>query len=59
MLRFIKHNFDSIDGIGIYPTIALFIFLPIFIFAVVYIFIQKKKYFSEHAQLPLDDDNNL
>ena len=59
MIRFIKHNFDSIDGIALYPTIALFISLTIFIAAIAYIFILKKEYFSENAQLPLDDDNNL
>jgi cytochrome c oxidase cbb3-type subunit IV len=56
MLSFIKHNFDSIDGIGIYPMIAILIFFPIFIFAVAYVFVLKKKYFNENANLPFEDD---
>ena len=60
MLSFIKHNFDSIDGIGIYPMIAILIFFPIFIFAVAYVIVLKKKYFTENANLPFDDeDDNL
>ena len=59
MLKFIKHHFDSIDGIGLYGIIATLIFFVVFITMVVMVMMMKKKYMEENAQLPLDEDDNL
>jgi cbb3-type cytochrome oxidase subunit 3 len=60
MLSFIKHHFDTIEGIGIYQIIATLIFLGVFVSMVVYAFVLKKNYMKENAELPLDEnDDNL
>lgn len=62
MLRFIKHNLESIDGVGIFPMISLFIFFAIFIGMIAYvIFIIPKSKIDELSNLPLDknDLNNI
>lgn len=58
MLSFIKHHFDSIEGIGIYPMIATLIFFTVFILMLVMVFMLKKNYFKENQNLPLEEDEN-
>ena len=60
MLRFIKHNFDSIDGVAIYPIVALLTFFTVFVVMVFLVIKMKKKYIDELSNIPLEeDDNNL
>jgi|LGOV01.1.fsa_nt_gb cbb3-type cytochrome oxidase subunit 3 len=59
MLRFIKHNFDTIDGVAIYPIVALLTFFAIFILMLFLVFKMKRKHIDEISKLPLEDDNNL
>lgn len=60
MLRFIKHNFDSIEGIGIYQVIATLIFFLVFVSMLVLAFTLKKQYIQENTQIPFEDnDDNL
>ncbi len=54
MLRFIKHNLESIDGVGLYPMISLIIFFGIFIGMLIYVFIIPKNTLDELSNLPLD-----
>lgn len=54
MLRFIKHNLESIDGVGLYPMISLIIFFAIFIGMLIYVFVLPKKTIEELENLPLD-----
>jgi hypothetical protein len=54
MLKFIKHNLESIDGIGLYPMISLIIFLSIFIGMLIYVFVIPKSKIEELSNLPLD-----
>jgi cbb3-type cytochrome oxidase subunit 3 len=58
MLKFIKHNFDGIDGVEIYPIISLLLFFAVFITMLVFVFKLPKKSIDEVSQLPLDDDTN-
>jgi cytochrome c oxidase cbb3-type subunit 3 len=58
MLSFIKHHFDSIEGIGIYSVIATLIFFIIFVSMIVMVFLMKKKFVEEGSHLPLEDDDN-
>ena len=59
MIRFIKHNFDSIDGVAIYPIVALLTFFTVFVVMLFLVFKMKKKHIDEVSNLPLEDDNNL
>ncbi len=59
MLRFIKHNVDSIDGVAIYPIVSLFTFFAIFIAMVIIVWNMKKKHINTMSNLPLDDSDNI
>lgn len=60
MLSFIKHHFDTIEGIGIYQVLATLIFFVVFVSMMIYAFVLKKNYFKENAQLPFEEnDDNL
>ena len=58
MLKFIKHNLESIDGVEIYPIISLLIFFTVFITMLVFVLRLPKKSIDEISQLPLDNYNN-
>ena len=50
MLRFIKHNLTSIDGVSIYPIISLLIFFLFFAFMLTYVIRMKKKEVNEDSK---------
>lgn len=56
MLRFIKGNLTSIDGIEIFPIISLIIFFTFFIGLGIYIFRADRNKIDYLKQLPLDDE---
>ena len=58
MLRFIKHNFDSIDGVAIYPIVALLTFFSVFVIMLFLVFKMKKKHIDEVSNIPLEEDEN-
>lgn len=58
MLKFIKHNLSSIDGVEIYPIISLLLFFIVFITMIVFVFKLPKNSIDEVSQLPLENDNN-
>ncbi|WP_372744459.1 CcoQ/FixQ family Cbb3-type cytochrome c oxidase assembly chaperone [Lutibacter sp.] len=58
MLKFIKHNFDGIDGVEIYPIISLVLFFTVFVTMIVFVYKLPKRNIDEISQLPLDNDNN-
>lgn len=57
MLRFIKHNLESIEGVGLYPMISLFIFFTLFIGMLIYVFVMPKSKIEELSNLPLDKND--
>ncbi len=59
MLRFIKHNVDSIDGVAIFPIVSLLTFFAIFIAMVVIVWNMRKKHIDTMGNLPLDDNDNI
>lgn len=59
MLKFIKHNMETIGGIEIFPIIALVIFFLFFIGLLVWVITTKKQYVDYMEQLPLEDDNEM
>lgn len=58
MLKYIKHNLATIDGVDIYPIISLLLFFTVFVTMIVFVFKLPKKSIDEVSQLPLDLDIN-
>lgn len=58
MLKFIKHNMETIIGIEIYPIISLLIFFIFFIGLYFWVFSYKKEAINELSQMPLDDNEH-
>lgn len=55
MLKFVKHNMETIDGVSIYPIISLTIFFTVFVAFFIYAMTYKKDVINEISQLPLED----
>ncbi len=58
MLKFIKHNLASIEGVEIYPIISLLLFFIVFITMIIFVIKLPKSRIEEISQLPLDTENN-
>jgi len=58
MLRFIKGNLESIDGVQIYPLISLLIFFVFFVVLFWWVYTAKKSHIEEVSNIPLDNDIN-
>jgi len=59
MLKFIKHNMDTISGIEIYPIISLLIFFLFFVALYTWTYTYKKEKITEMSQLPFEDENEI
>lgn len=57
MLKFIKHNMTSIDGIETFPLISFVMFFVFFILLTLYVVIQKKEHFDMMSDMPLKENN--
>ncbi|PCH78521.1 MAG: CcoQ/FixQ family Cbb3-type cytochrome c oxidase assembly chaperone [Flavobacteriaceae bacterium] len=57
MLKYIKHNLDTIDGVAIYPIISLLLFLGVFLGMLFFVFKMKKSNIDEVSQFPLDNNS--
>lgn len=57
MLKFVKQNMETIDGIGIYPVISFIIFFSFFVLMLIYILRSDKKRMNQLSSMPLDLDN--
>ncbi|HSD14187.1 MAG TPA: hypothetical protein VLB74_06035 [Flavobacterium sp.] len=55
MLKFIKHNLETISGIEIYPIISLLIFFFFFIGLYTWVFTYKKEKINEMSNIPFTD----
>jgi len=58
MLRFIKHHFDTMNDVEIYPIISLLIFLTVFITMLIYVLKIPKKNLEEISNMPLEGNEN-
>lgn len=56
MLRYIKHNLSSIDGVEIYPIISLLVFFLFFAGLIWWVIKVDKKYISDLKNYPLSID---
>ena len=54
MLRFIKHNLTTIDGVSIYPLISLLIFTLFFAIVLYRVIRMSKIQVSELSNIPMD-----
>jgi len=55
MLKFVKHNMETISGIEIYPIISLLIFFIFFIVLYSWVYTYKKDKISEMSNIPFTD----
>jgi len=55
MLKFIKQNLETIDGVSIYPIISLVIFFTVFVVMLFIVFKMRKSKLDELENLPLED----
>ena len=57
MLKFIKHNLETIDGVDIYPIISLTIFFIVFVLFFICAMTYSKEKIKELSDLPFKEDN--
>ncbi len=55
-MRYVKHFFENIAGIEIYPMISLLIFFFFFLFLGLYVVLMRKAHVQYMASNPLDLD---
>lgn len=56
MLKFIKHNMETIVGIEIFPIISILIFFSFFVGLIIYVIRMKRSHVKTMEALPLEDD---
>lgn len=56
MLKFIKHNMETIAGIEIFPIISLLIFFIFFVGLFFWVFTYKKATIDKLSNLPFMDE---
>ncbi|CAM3622670.1 cytochrome C oxidase subunit IV [Flavobacterium gelidilacus] len=56
MLKFIKHNLETINGVDIYPIISLVIFFIVFVSFFVWAMTYSKDKIKELSELPFKDE---
>lgn len=56
MIRFVKHYFESITNVEIYPIISLLLFFIVFITMLIYVFKIPKTSIDEISNIPLDEE---
>lgn len=57
MLKFIKHNLETIDGVDIYPIISLSIFFVVFVSFFIWAMTYSKDKIKELSDLPFKEEN--
>lgn len=51
-----KHVLRSIEGIGIYPSVGLILFLGFFIGLLIWVMRKDRSHWQELARMPLEQD---
>ncbi len=54
-----KEVLRSIEGIGIFPSIALILFVGIFVTVVIYLYKRGESPYKDAARLPLESDDSI
>jgi cbb3-type cytochrome oxidase subunit 3 len=55
----ISENLSSIEGVSVFPIIALILFVLIFTGAVIWVFRLDRKYIKQMEIIPLDSNNEI
>lgn len=58
MLKFIKHNMETIIGIEIFPLISFIIFFSFFVGLIIYVIALSKGHVSEMSAMPLQTEES-
>lgn len=56
MLKFVKHNLESIADVEVYPIISLSIFFIVFVAFFIWAMTYKKETIKELSDLPFKED---
>ena len=56
MLKFIKHNLETIAGVDIYPIISLTLLCTAFVLFTIWAFTYSKEKIKEISEMPLNDE---
>jgi hypothetical protein len=59
MLRFIKHNLESIGNVEFYPLFSLLIFVIFFLIVVLRVIKMSKSTVAELSDIPLNDTMDI
>lgn len=57
MLKFVKHNLESISGVEVFPIISLLIFFIFFVGLYSWVYTYRKEKINELSNLPFSDEN--
>jgi len=57
MLKFVKHNLESISGVEMFPIISLLIFFIFFVGLYSWVYTYRKEKINELSNLPFSDEN--
>jgi len=57
MLKFVKHNMETISGVEIYPIISLLIFFIFFVGLYSWVYTYKKDKINEMSNIPFTEGN--
>ncbi len=55
MLKFVKHNLETITGVAIYPIISLLICFTFFVGLFFWVYTYKKDTIQELSEMPFKD----
>lgn len=55
MLKFVKHNLETIAGVAVFPIISLLIFFIFFVVLYTWTYTYKKEKITEMSNLPFAD----
>jgi cytochrome c oxidase cbb3-type subunit IV len=58
MLKYIKHHMATMEGVEVYPLIALAIFFLIFLYYAFWAVKADRSYISHLSDLPLDQNKS-
>ncbi|MES2486070.1 MAG: CcoQ/FixQ family Cbb3-type cytochrome c oxidase assembly chaperone [Bacteroidota bacterium] len=56
MLKFVKHNLETINGVEVYPIIALLIFFLFFVGLYTWTYTYKKEKITELSNIPFTEE---
>ena len=59
MIRFVKHYFEGIADVEIYPIISLLLFFIVFITMLIHVMKIPKTSIEKISNLPLEEDENI